>query len=107
MVIAGATTIETVAAADVAEPSVARYENVSVPAKLAAGVYVNDPSAFNVRVPLDGPETSTALSEGLSTSVSLPSTPGAATLSATPWPVAYESGRATGASLTGVTVTVT
>jgi hypothetical protein len=57
---------------------------LAAPAKLAGGVNVNEPFAFNVSVPTAGGVTSTALTAGLSPSVSLARTPGAATVSTAP-----------------------
>ena len=48
---------------------------------MAAGAYVKLPLALRVRVPWAGPATSTAVSASPSTSESLPSTPGALTVS--------------------------
>ena len=47
---------------------------------MAAGVNVNEPFAFSVTVPCAGPATRTAVSGLPSLSVSLPSTPGVATV---------------------------
>ena len=57
-------------------------------------------------VPFDGPVTTAAVS-GLSTSVSLTSTPGAATVSTAPWSTEYVSFEATGASFTDETAMLT
>ena len=58
-------------------------------------------------MPCAGPDTSAAVSASPSWSVSLPSTPGAATVSAVSSSVVYASPTATGAWFGGVTVMVT
>ena len=75
-------TIVTVATFESRAPSLALYVKLSVPLKLAAGVYAKLPSALSVSVPFAGPLTSAAVCVALSTSVSFASTPGAATVSA-------------------------
>jgi hypothetical protein len=54
--------IVTVAGVDTSPVTVsfASYVNESVPRKPLFGVYVNDPSGFSARLPLEGPDTSTA-----------------------------------------------
>ena len=93
------TVIETVATFDGAAPSEALYVKLSEPLKFADGVYVNEPSTLNGSVPCDGPVTSEAVIESPSGSLSLPSTPGAATVSAVSSFVEYVSFVATGGSL--------
>ena len=58
---------------------------------------MNEPFALSASVPCAGPAASTAVSGSPSASVSLPSTPGAATVSATSSLVPYELPAATGA----------
>ena len=65
------------------------------------------PLQLSVSVPCTGPDTRTAVSDELSTSLSLPSTPGAATFSTVSSFVLKLSLAATGASFTGLTVMVT
>ena len=65
------------------------------------------PSALSVSVPWPGPVTRPAVNAPASTSVSLPNTPGAATLSGWSSVAVYASGSASGASLTALTVIVT
>ena len=67
-------------------------------------VGVHEPFALSVRVPWVGPLTRMAVRASPSTSLSLASTPGAATVSAVSSLVLEASSPATGASLTGVTV---
>ena len=81
--------------------------NLSVPWKLAFGVYVNEPLPSRPDVPLAGGLTTLAVSGLPSASVSLASTPGTATVSGVSSAVLYVSLAATGASLTLVTVMVT
>src|SRR2546425_502565 len=67
-----------------AVPSLALYVKLSVPLKLAAGLYVNEPFALRVSVPWIGPLTGRGVPTvrlSPSTSVSLARTPGAATVS--------------------------
>ena len=73
---------------------------------MVVGAYENDPFAFRVKVPCEGPATRAADSEFPSASVSLPSTPGAATTSVVSSFVEYESLTAAGALLK-LTVVVT
>ena len=76
----GLTVIATVVGGvEASSASFATYVNESAPLKFAFGTYENEPSAFSVRVPCNGPVTRLAVSESPSTSVSFPSTPGAAT----------------------------
>ena len=57
------------------------YVKESVPTKLAAGVYVNEPSALRLRMPCAGPEASTAVTGWPLADTLLASTPVAGTLS--------------------------
>ena len=81
---------------------------MSVPEKLAAGVYSTDPSGFTaVIVPLDGAVTivtdvGSTVPSSVSTSLTV-----TATTTGTSSSVVAKSSPATGASLTALTVTVT
>ncbi len=75
--------------------------------KSSSGVYVNEPSESRASVPRSVPSTRTDARASPSGSASLARTPGATTVRGASSPVAYASGRATGASFTGVTVTET
>jgi hypothetical protein len=78
-------------------PLLALYVKESEPWKFAAGVYVKEPSAFSVKeLAFAGPVTSTAVSPVCGGSVSLPSTPGAASFSVVSSFVEYESFAADG-----------
>jgi hypothetical protein len=57
---------------------------------------VKDPSAFSVSAPLDGPSATTAVRVSPPASLSLPSTPGATTVSAWSSVAAYASSAARG-----------
>src|SRR3712207_6667284 len=89
------------------DPSDARYVNGSTPFVFAFGVYVNDPFAPSVSVPLVVVATRTAVSGSDSGSLSFANTPGAAMVSGTSSVAAYVSATATGGSLTGPIVMVT
>ena len=81
--------------------------NESDVVSLPSCTYVNDPLAFSENdEACEGALTRTAVSDPLSTSVSLPRTPGAETLSVPPSLTLYESLFATGASSTATTLIV-
>ena len=80
------TVIDTVATLElrVVSASFAVYVKLSEPANPRFGVYTNEPLALNATVPFAGPLATFAVTTGLSSSVSLPRTPGAVTTSAVP-----------------------
>ena len=102
-----ATVIVTVATFESSLPSLALYEKLSLPLKFADGVYVKLPFALSASVPWAGPVTSPAVNVPPSMSVSLPNTPGAATMSGWSSVAVYASGSATGESFTALIVIVT
>ncbi len=88
-------------------PSLTVYWNASLPLKWVFGVYVNEPSALRATVPFVVGVDRVACRTSPSTSLSFSSTPGNATFKVVSSFVVLESSRATGASLTAFTVTVT
>ena len=78
----------------------------SSPANPAPGAYVNEPSGARARAPWAGPEARDATETPATRSSSLPSTPGAGTVSVPDSSTPYASSRAVGDGYRTVTTSV-